>query len=313
MANPNPQPYDQRFKGVRDLGYSQYEKQIDPTDVIKFGKRVNYESKLTSDVVMEEHLKQMREKMENSKVSLQMRRQQEKEFLAHINKLEELEKFRHNESKKAINDDFMSFNNKMVTDNQEKRKLENFAKNQEKYNYFPFVSGDLIERHRAVLGAQLKNDLQSYLDYSKDRSGKSISGHSPAKSLDARSVGSFYKSVNAKSINSTQRRAVKELFDSEYVKPEDNYRVFQDSNPLKQAAMKEALSRYETSLKKDSQTLGAHLKDHQKKIEFDDSERNNEKEIKLRKQQQFKKTIEDQMLQNVSKKFYLIYLGITER
>ena len=37
----------------------------------------------------------------------------------------------------------------------------------DKYNYFPFVSGDLIEKHRATLGAQLKNDLQSYLDYSK--------------------------------------------------------------------------------------------------------------------------------------------------
>jgi hypothetical protein len=29
----------------------------------------------------------------------------------------------------------------------------------DKYNYFPFVSGDLIEKHRASLGAQLKNDL----------------------------------------------------------------------------------------------------------------------------------------------------------
>jgi hypothetical protein len=35
----------------------------------------------------------------------------------------------------------------------------------DKYNYFPFVSGDLIEKHRASLGAQLKNDLQSYMDY----------------------------------------------------------------------------------------------------------------------------------------------------
>ena len=38
---------------------------------------------------------------------------------------------------------------------------------QDKYNYFPFVSGDLIEKHRASLGAQLKNDLQSYMDYQK--------------------------------------------------------------------------------------------------------------------------------------------------
>lgn len=29
----------------------------DPTDVVKFGKRVNYENKMTSQNVMEDHLK----------------------------------------------------------------------------------------------------------------------------------------------------------------------------------------------------------------------------------------------------------------
>lgn len=57
MANPNPQPFQTKFKGVRDMGYKKYESLVDPTDIIKFGKRVNYESKLTNDIVMEEHLK----------------------------------------------------------------------------------------------------------------------------------------------------------------------------------------------------------------------------------------------------------------
>ena len=57
MSNPNPQNGRFQFKGVREIGYANYEKNIDPTDVIKFGKRVNYENKLTTDQVMEEHLK----------------------------------------------------------------------------------------------------------------------------------------------------------------------------------------------------------------------------------------------------------------
>lgn len=52
MANPNPQPFEGKFKGVREMGYKKFETMVDPTDVIKFGKRVNYESKLTNDVVM---------------------------------------------------------------------------------------------------------------------------------------------------------------------------------------------------------------------------------------------------------------------
>jgi hypothetical protein len=43
--------------------------------------------------------------------------------------------------------------------NNDKKKRDNEGKHAEKYNYFPFVSGDLIEKHRASLGAQLKNDL----------------------------------------------------------------------------------------------------------------------------------------------------------
>ena len=63
MANPNPQPFENKYKGVREMGYQKYESVVDPTDIVKFGKRVNYEQKLTSDAVMEEHLSQMREKL----------------------------------------------------------------------------------------------------------------------------------------------------------------------------------------------------------------------------------------------------------
>jgi len=45
------------------MGYKEYEKLVDPTDIVKFGKKVNYETKLNSEMVMEEHLRQMREKM----------------------------------------------------------------------------------------------------------------------------------------------------------------------------------------------------------------------------------------------------------
>lgn len=74
MANPNPQKYPQKFKGVRELGYQGFEKLIDPTDVIKFGKKVNYETRPTNDQIMEEHLRQMREKMEFNKLNADLKR-----------------------------------------------------------------------------------------------------------------------------------------------------------------------------------------------------------------------------------------------
>jgi len=74
MANPNPQPFEVRFKGVRDMGYQTYESVVDPTDIVKFGKRVNYENKVTSDAVMDEHLKQMRDKLTQQKSAHQVKR-----------------------------------------------------------------------------------------------------------------------------------------------------------------------------------------------------------------------------------------------
>ena len=59
---------------MRDLGYRNFEKLIDPTDVVKFGKKVDYENKPTSDMIMQEHLRQMREKMEMSKLSMDIKR-----------------------------------------------------------------------------------------------------------------------------------------------------------------------------------------------------------------------------------------------
>lgn len=93
MANPNPQDYGVKYKGVRDAGYKINCENIgDPSDVIRFGKKVNYDKKVTHDEVMEAHLKQMRTKMEYSKLSKDMKKQQEKEFLDHIKQLEMLEK-----------------------------------------------------------------------------------------------------------------------------------------------------------------------------------------------------------------------------
>jgi hypothetical protein len=159
MANPNPQQHQVKFKGVRDLGYSAHEKLVDPTDIVKFGKKVNYESKMNNEQIMEEHLRQMRDKMEMSKQTSDIKRKQEKEFLAHIKELEELEKQRQKFGKNAINQDFVYYNAKIQNENSEKVKIMAEKSKKDKYNYFPFVSGDLIEKHRASLGAQLKNDL----------------------------------------------------------------------------------------------------------------------------------------------------------
>ena len=48
-SNPNPQNKSNRFKGVREAGYQSFDhKMFDPTNVIKFGKKVNYDTRMNN-------------------------------------------------------------------------------------------------------------------------------------------------------------------------------------------------------------------------------------------------------------------------
>lgn len=47
--------------------------------------------------------------------------------------------------------------------------------------------------------------------------------------------------VASEAYTRSQRRTVKNLYDSCYIKPEDNKRVIQDKNPVKVATLNEAL------------------------------------------------------------------------
>lgn len=59
----------------------------------------------------------------------------------------------------------MYYNNNLIQENKIKRDTERKNFENDKLDYFPFTSGDVIEKHRAQLGAQLKHDLQSYMDF----------------------------------------------------------------------------------------------------------------------------------------------------
>jgi len=53
MANPNPQSVPQKFYGVREVGYTQYyEKQDKLAEIMRFGKRMYSDHKMTSEELL---------------------------------------------------------------------------------------------------------------------------------------------------------------------------------------------------------------------------------------------------------------------
>ena len=90
----------------------------------------------------------------------------------------------------------------------------------DKYNYFPFVGQEMVEKNRERMSDQLKSDLESYMDYNQKmiRSSKPGDfGTYDTKSQISKGASEAYARQ--------QVRTVKNLFDSAYLKPEDNYRV----------------------------------------------------------------------------------------
>lgn len=85
-----------------------------------------------------------------------------------MKELEKLENMKRMNSQKALRDDFVESNRSIINSNNQKRNKESTNRQNDKYDYFPFVSGDLIEQHQANLGVELKNDLQTYLAHKKN-------------------------------------------------------------------------------------------------------------------------------------------------
>ena len=62
---------------------------------------------------------------------------------------------------------------------------------------------------------------------------------------------------------------LKNLFDSDYVKPEDNFRVFKDDNPLRMSAHNAALARYEKQLRDQKNEEKEQMKFHHQVVDKD--------------------------------------------
>lgn len=70
------------------MGYKKYydlaDKAEGAIDLARFGKKVDYSYKVSNNELMEEHLKQIRCKLDTQRGSHIVKRQQEKEFLEQL-------------------------------------------------------------------------------------------------------------------------------------------------------------------------------------------------------------------------------------
>ena len=159
-------------------------------------------------------------------------------------------------SSNALKNEFLFFNDQKQLDNRLKKAEQSKQTKAETYDHFPFVSGEMLDQHRAGLGVELRQDLKNYMIAKSQglvgSSGKA-SQHRYSPGRSSHKTGSSWANQSDVMIRSDrlERNAplttsvLKSLNDSCYVGPELNHRVLQDSNPIKNGAMKAALDKYE--------------------------------------------------------------------
>jgi len=80
------------------------------------------------------------------------------------------------------------------------------------------------------------------------------------------------RSTKSTLCNVSKSKIIKHIFDSDYVKPEENYRVYKETHPKRSAVLKDALDRFEAQLQNDQDTHENNMYLHKMRIEHDENE-----------------------------------------
>ena len=188
----------------------------------------------------------------------------------------------------------------MIINKSDEKSFQKQIQSRDKNTFFPFVSGEKVEKRRLDLGNLLKQDLKSYLNY---HGGKKSRYKNVTYSLTGSRQKMDRLDRNGNGVQSvSKQRFVKQLFDSSYVKPQDNYRVVQDTNPVKRAVLNDALTRFEKDLQLKNKQHTINLNLHQKQLKSDQDEIEAENINLQNKRKRFKQQIDEQIKMNVSMK-----------
>ena len=314
MSNPNPQGSQQRFHGPRDTGSNTGSPEKPGSggsgqpDMVRFGKKINFgTTKLSNEQLLQDHLREMRQHLIEKRNQRSTQIDEDRKYLARVADRDGQEQHLKMRSSEVLKNEFLFFNDQKQLENKLKREQEREEYQKSKLDYFPFVSGELLEQHRQGLSGQMRADLQNYLIAKSQGlvgSGDSRKHATPNRSSAASSV---FKAMSDGSLDGRSDRLtkastsiVKALHDSCYQVPEKNPRVIQDTDPVKNEAWRAALARHESEVAQQKSFNEVVMKKHYEKVAGDDAQVAHENDDRKQKQKRFFEEIRTQIDSNVS-------------
>lgn len=160
MSNPNPQGSQQRFYGPRDTASNAGGGSPDKPsssgsgqpDMVRFGKKINFgSSKLSNEELLQDHLREMRQHLIEKRNQRSMQIEEDRKYLARVQDRDTQERHMKMRSSEVLKNEFLFFNDQKQLENKLKREQEREESHKSKLDFFPFVSGELLEQHRQGL------------------------------------------------------------------------------------------------------------------------------------------------------------------
>ena len=117
-------------------------------NILNIGKKIDLGTKLTNEDILESHLQMIREKHVRDKNDKDKKLHEEKEALYRIQRDLDRQEALKMRSSDILKNEFLFFNYQKQLDNKLRRGHEKDVKASERYDHFPFTSGDVIDQHR---------------------------------------------------------------------------------------------------------------------------------------------------------------------
>ena len=130
---------------------------------MKFGKRILFDKPISNKEVLELHISAMHEQMQRK------REEYEKTKLEQKRHSEQLLKEAHSREAQKLSEvakrniTLAQFNEEKRLADEQQRTIEAKSGKTYKLEYFPFVSGEMLEDHRNELKSQIRGDYLQYM------------------------------------------------------------------------------------------------------------------------------------------------------
>ncbi len=129
-------------------------------EMLKFGRRVVFDRQLSNKEVLESHINSIHEHAQQRRQLLDSTQREEREYIDKRRRDDDLREAEKQFYHAQLTQEYADYNRLEKANKDIGQMSDTVRRQSEKTEFFPFVSGELLEEHRKHLNAQMRSEIQ---------------------------------------------------------------------------------------------------------------------------------------------------------